>query len=158
MNHFDAGFPLDLDESSIIQIDDEHKKIHLGKRKVYHATCTDSAKQIISDNYLKKGTNGMFGSGIYFALNPTIAKSKVKHAHHSSDAFIECMVDFGDSLILDEPDHDITLEMINNYGCQSILGRSQVGHKWEFVVFESSRTKPKRMVFYNQIWQKQLRY
>lgn len=87
----------------------------------------------------------MFGPGIFFASNPKIAQQKVQHVHHEFDTVVECIVDFGDSLILDEPNHNLTLEQVNQYGCHSVFGRSQVGNKWEFVVFESSRTKPIKM-------------
>lgn len=143
------NFPLDIDEKKIIQLPNGVRIIYIGEKKVYHATDYNSAQNIIRDRLLKKGTNGMFGPGIYFASSPQIAKQKTLHVHHFANTYVECMVDFGNALILEEPNHNIKLEDITKHGCNSILGRSQIGHKWEFVVYESSRTKPISMTLYS---------
>lgn len=108
LDSFNISFPPDLNERRIIPLNEKHKKIHLGKRKDYHATSKKSADEIMNGKILKKGENGMFGPGIYFASNPKIAQQKVRHVHHESDAIVECFVDFGDSLILEESNHNLT--------------------------------------------------
>ena len=135
LKYHENGFPLELDESNIVKINDNQRMIHVGKQKVYHGTTIEAAKIIMESKTFIPGTHGMFGPGIYFASTPRIAKLKVKHANKHAEVFIECMVDFGDALVLEKPDKDSELEKITKYNCNSILGRSRVGRKWEFVIF-----------------------
>lgn len=152
--------PHDLMDDEVILIDNKTEKeimskrssildnriIYLGVRKVYHATTTASGNSIMNDRALKKGKNGMFGPGIYFAATSDIARMKCRHVHHDVDVFVHCNVDFGFALVLEEPHNDLSLEELREYGCNSVMGRSGVGRMWEFVVYDGKRTHPLKMV------------
>ena len=141
--------PIVLDENNVIKLSDGYRKIRIGKRKVYHATTYEYAKSIIEYQTLKKVKNGIFGLGIYFASNIQIAKHKANEIGYKVGAFIECKVDFGFSLILDQPNPNLSLDDLKKYDCNSVMGRSAVNKDWEFVVYESERANPIRMFLIN---------
>lgn len=133
------GVPLFFDPKKIRKNEEGVKTINLGVRTVYHATTRESVESILNDQFLKPGSNGMFGPGIYFAATPFISKMKCTHIHRSIDAYILCEVDFGNALILEKPDTSLTLDSVKQHWCNSIVGRSEVGKNWELVVYESKR-------------------
>ena len=151
--------PDDLDSREVVNLDKNIQKkilanrkrilstkiIHLGIRKVYHATSYESALSIMNDQELKKGEKGMFGAGIYFASSKDIADKKCS-VHHEVSAFVYCNVDFGNALVLEKARRDLTLEEIREYGCNSVMGRGGNGRNWEFVVYDGKRTHPTKNI------------
>lgn len=80
------GAPLFFDPKKIRKNEEGVKTINLGVRTVYHATTRESVESILNDQFLKPGSNGMFGPGIYVAATPLISKMKCTHIHRSIDA------------------------------------------------------------------------
>lgn len=99
--------PSSLDSNQVIHISGGQRKINLGIRTVYHATTYKAAQSILRDKCLHKGNSGMFGPGIYFASTMQIAKQKSRQV---VGAYVQCKVDFGYALILENPQ--------NNYFCE----------------------------------------
>ena len=72
------GVPLFFDPQKIKANENGVKIYNLGIRTVYHGTTRESVESILHDQCLKPGSNGMFGSGIYFAATPIISKMKCR--------------------------------------------------------------------------------
>ena len=138
--------PLHLNEEDVVNIKDGQKMIHLGKLRVIHATTFEAAKNILKERSFRPGKKGMFGAGIYFSANKKIARHKCTLKKYIVAAYVESVVDFGNSLILDSPNNKITLDYIKKYNCDSVMGRRKEGTDWEFVVYEPNRTNPEKML------------
>ena len=135
--------PLTLDDLYGTEVEEGIWKVYLGTRIVYHATTYEAAKSILNDMHLVKGSKGMFGPGIYFAASMEIAKHKSRVC---VGAYVICKVDFGYAIVLGSPCKNLTLEDIREYGCDSVMGRSGPNTNWEFIVYESERTRPLQMI------------
>lgn len=135
--------PLSIDECNLEEISEGYYKTVLGIRLVYHATTYEAAQNILKDMYLVKGSKGMFGAGIYFAATMEIAKHKCRT---NVGAYVIAKVDFGTALIRCAPEKTLTLDEIKRYGCDSVMGRSGPNTNWEFIVYESERTWPLKMM------------
>lgn len=133
--------PIELNEKMVESLPSGARRIHLGVRKVFHATSSKNAFSITDDAEMRKGSFGMFGPGIYFAATRDIAEHKCRAAGHPAEGFIVCQVNFGYALILDSPNKNLTKTDIANLKCDSVMGRSAVGRDWEFVVYDENRVR-----------------
>lgn len=142
--------PISLDDEHVVQLQNGQKMINLGKRNVIHATTYEAAQNILKENSLRLGKSGMFGAGIYFAANKKIARHKCTIARGTVAAYVSCVVDFGNALILNRPNKTMCLNDLEKLGCNSVMGRSKEGRDWEFVVYERSRTNPIELILLKQ--------
>jgi hypothetical protein len=87
------------------------------------------------------GKGGLFGGGMYFAATPEIAMYKqAKDGFRMGAAILlTVLVDFGDALVIEGSAHNMTNEILNARGCQSVFGRQNPASGWEYVVYDSDR-------------------
>lgn len=142
--------PENLDEDEVVKLENGQRMINLGKRCVIHATTYEAAQNIIKEKSLRLGKSGMFGAGIYFANSKRIARNKCIIENGIVAAYVQCVVDFGNALILDKPYKSMCLEKLDEIGCNSVMGRANIGRDWEFVVYERNRTQPKQLILLNE--------
>lgn len=143
------NIPVSLDPKNVINLVNNQKMIKLGLLRAFHATTNLAAEGIIFDKSLKKGSVGMFGGGIYFAADKSTAKYKCP-LKSVAEAYVECVVDFGNALILEKPNNSITLDFLQKCGCDSVMGRRTEGTDWEFVVYDSKRVWPMKITLLKQ--------
>jgi len=105
--------------------------------KLYHQTSEQSVLQIMASRYMKKGTEGACGGGIYFAVAPEMTKLK---AHHKG-YMIVARVWLGKPMVVDFQNRKLTGADVHKAGYDSVhCIRDQKNRKKdEWVVYDWSR-------------------
>lgn len=82
---------------------------------LYHVTSVDSAKSIVNLGKMLRGSSGMFGGGIYFAL------TEDSHKAHYQGAIIAADVVLGFSLVCRQVMSTMNYTVLRKeYGCDSV--------------------------------------
>ena len=110
---------------------------------LYHVTSAEAAKAIVnSGGKMFRGSKGMFGGGIYFAVDFDIANYKA----HYHGATIEADVVLGYSLVCRQAMHSMTYsELRKTYGCNSVKGDGPCLSNPEYVVYNWAQVSIKKV-------------
>ena len=102
--------------------------------ELYHMTSSDAADLIISQQYMKPGTQGMFGPAIYFAETQDACMRKAKH----KEVLLVATVAVGRSLICRKADYSLDDNKVSSHGCHSVKGVGCVSSV-EYAIYRPSQ-------------------
>ncbi len=86
--------------------------------ELYHMTSSTGAGSIVTQKYMKPGSQGMFGPAIYFAETREACQKKAKY----QDALLIAKVKVGVSLICRRADYNLNYQTVSSLGCHSVKG------------------------------------
>ena len=114
------------------------KRLNQGSTKtLYHQTSRNVAKKIIKSQTMKRGSGGIVGGGIYFAVSSADTDRKA----HNNGVILKCKVRLGKIKKVttsSNSDSDITHTSLSNSGHDSVLvtyttGNEHVVYNWDQV-------------------------
>ena len=114
----------------------QHQPVHGSKDEVmtlYHVTSAESAAKIKASNKLIRGSNGMFGGGIYFAEKAEDANYKAEHRGF----LVTCRVYVGKQLRVEDC----------NGGKFTFTSLYKEGYDSVWAPFGAGKGKPERVVY-----------
>jgi len=100
--------------------------------ELYHMTSKDAADSIISQQYMKPGSQGMFGPAIYFAETKEACQRKAKH----KEVLLVAQVKVGVSLICRRANYSLNDNKVSALGCHSVKGVGCVSSV-EYAIYNS---------------------
>ena len=100
--------------------------------ELYHMTSENAANSIVSQQYMKPGSQGMFGPAVYFAETKEACQRKAKH----KEVLLIAQVKVGKSLICREASYGLNDNIISDLGCHSVKGVGCVSSV-EYAIYNS---------------------
>jgi hypothetical protein len=114
-------------------------KTYFGRKRLYHATSWKNGESIKKSGKMKRGKEGRFGAGIYFANSEESCLNKA-HLNEGKGkkkyAIVVADVNLGTSLEVYNQKRNLNNAIIKSRGCDSVHGHTDRGE--EFVVYKSS--------------------
>ena len=106
---------------------------------LYHLTDQPAAYSILDSGYMRAGSDGLAGAGIYFATSVEHCKHKARKGHKNG-IVLRCKVKLGNiKTISKHGQKDITFEKLLENGYDSVLIPRDNG--WEYVVYNKDQIK-----------------
>ena len=100
--------------------------------ELYHMTSANAADSIVSQQYMKPGSQGMFGPAIYFAETKDACQRKARH----KEVLLVAHVQVGVSLICRSANYGLDEQKVAVLGCHSVKGVGCVSSV-EYAVYNS---------------------
>ena len=117
-----------------------HKRLNSNVKVLYHQTSKENAAQIRRDKYrMKRGSSGLAGGGIYFAVSKDQTDRKAEHR----GVYITARVRLGNVKEIEMiADKDITFTSLLKEGYDSVkINRYGIADMAEYVVYNYDQVK-----------------